>query len=149
MLELAAPSNESLSLTEAAVWIARMTGSRQPHVSTVNRWALHGVRGVRLQGVRVGAKFWTTPDSIAAFLDALNKRSGERQCIIRASTTDTFQQRVRRKQVDDACAQLDSLCKGWDGPQSTRNETTNPSDGEESSRSYLAAEHQWSNRESK
>jgi hypothetical protein len=55
-----AQNANSLSLAEAAEWIARSTGSPKPHISTVNRWATHGVRGVRLQTTRVGAKFWTT-----------------------------------------------------------------------------------------
>jgi hypothetical protein len=142
MLNLESSSEGSLSLADAAVWIARATGSPKPHVSTVNRWARYGVKGVRLQGTRVGAKFWTTADSIAAFLDALNMNPVERQFVVGGDSADTFRQRVRRKQVDDACAQLDSLCKGWDGIQSTEKDTMDPMHVEDQSRDDPTAEHQ-------
>jgi hypothetical protein len=79
----------------------------------------------------VGSKYWTTADCLAEFLDALNTKPDERQAANASNATATFQQRVRQKQVDDACAQLDSLCQGWDSRQSDQGKAINPSCAED------------------
>jgi hypothetical protein len=107
------PAEAAMSLREAAEWIARHTGAPAPNSSTVNRWVAHGVRGVRLQAKRVGAKFWTTPGDVARFLDELNAAPVSGRTSGSACSPATFQQAVRRKQVDDACDHLDQLCTGF------------------------------------
>ncbi len=56
-----------LSLAEAA---ALIPGNPAP--STVARWAIHGVRGVRLESFVVGGKRRTSREAIDRFLAALN-----------------------------------------------------------------------------
>jgi hypothetical protein len=101
------PSDQALSLRAAADWIACHTGVKKPHASTMTRWATRGVKGVRLQVTRVGAKLWTTPGSLAEFLDALNARTSPESV---PATPETFQAGVRRHQIESACMHLDALC---------------------------------------
>jgi hypothetical protein len=43
-----------------------------PHVATVHRWAGNGVRGVKLEVIRVGGQRFTSREAVARFLAALN-----------------------------------------------------------------------------
>jgi len=108
-------SEQAMSIRQAAQWIANYTGAPAPNSTTVNRWVVHGVRGVRLQARRVGAKFWTSPSDVARFLDELNARRGSECTSGVANSQTAFQQAVRQKQVDAACARLDSICAGFVG----------------------------------
>ena len=108
-------SEQAMSIRQAAQWIANHTGAPAPHSSTVNRWVVSGVRGVRLQARRVGAKFWTSPSDVAQFLDELNARPDSECTSGSANSQPTFQQAVRQRQVEAACARLDGLCAGFDG----------------------------------
>lgn len=62
----------SITLAEAAVFVAETTGCRKPHINTVFRWVSKGVRGNRLHAVRVGRTFWTTREAVSDFLMRLN-----------------------------------------------------------------------------
>lgn len=44
-----------------------------PHVATVWRWAMHGVRGVKLESVVIGGCRYTSREAVARFLKALNE----------------------------------------------------------------------------
>ena len=57
-----------LTLTEVAVMIGSQTG-RRPSSSTCWRWALKGVRGKKLEVIRVGGTLYTTWGSVQAFLN--------------------------------------------------------------------------------
>lgn len=42
----------------------------RPHISTLHRWRLRGVRGVRLQTCLVGGRRYTTSQWLAEFIEA-------------------------------------------------------------------------------
>jgi hypothetical protein len=42
----------------------------RPHISTLHRWRLRGVRGVRLQTCLVGGRRYTTSEWLAEFIEA-------------------------------------------------------------------------------
>jgi hypothetical protein len=44
----------------------------RPSMGTLRRWALHGVRGVRLRSWLVGGRRHTSDEAIEEFLDRLN-----------------------------------------------------------------------------
>jgi hypothetical protein len=46
-----------------------------PHTSTVIRWALRGLRGVRLETILVGGRRYTSVEAIERFLERLNEPS--------------------------------------------------------------------------
>ncbi|MBX3413904.1 MAG: DUF1580 domain-containing protein [Pirellulales bacterium] len=46
-----------------------------PHVSTLHRWRLRGVRGVRLETTLIGGKRYTSIEALQRFADRLNGHS--------------------------------------------------------------------------
>lgn len=68
-----ATSTGSITLSEAASFIAQTTGCRRPHLNTLVRWCRKGVRGVRLHSIRVGRTTWTTHAAVTEFLARLNE----------------------------------------------------------------------------
>lgn len=57
---------ELLSLREASQLLPG-----KPHVSTLHRWRLRGIRGVKLITVMVGGKRWVHPDALRDFSAAI------------------------------------------------------------------------------
>ena len=64
---------------ESLVTLAKATHlvnpSRPPNISTVWRWVGNGVRGTRLEALRIGGVRYTSTEAIARFLVALNSPS--------------------------------------------------------------------------
>lgn len=50
----------------------------RPSVSSLHRWATHGIRGNKLGSVRVGSKIFTTPEWVAEFLARCNETDDDR-----------------------------------------------------------------------
>ncbi|MCS7466126.1 DUF1580 domain-containing protein [Stieleria sp. ICT_E10.1] len=74
--------NKTLSrvLTEDAITLAEvpaMLPGRRPHVSTVWRWYRTGVRGVRLEAVKIGRSVITSRQAVTRFLTHLNASNGD------------------------------------------------------------------------
>lgn len=66
----------------------------RPHISTLHRWRLRGVRGVRLQTCLVGGRRYTTSQWLAEFIEASSiavapeapaRRDTRREAAIRAA----------------------------------------------------------------
>jgi hypothetical protein len=49
-----------------------------PHISTLHRWAMRGVRGVKLDTVVVGHRRFVTKEAIDQFLAELNETDNDR-----------------------------------------------------------------------
>ncbi len=63
-------AEELLSLTDAAKALPPIDGKR-PHVSTIWRWVRRGVRGIRLEHVRLGHRVCTSQEALARFAQRL------------------------------------------------------------------------------
>ena len=61
---------ELLSLSEACAALPRIDGKR-PHTSTIWRWCRKGVRGVRLEHVRLGHRICTSRAALNRFANTL------------------------------------------------------------------------------
>lgn len=70
-----------------------------PHVSTLHRWRLKGVRGHRLESILVGGSRFTSHQAIARFIAALNERS-------EPTTPPVFSAAQRQRMSDAARAEL-------------------------------------------
>jgi hypothetical protein len=57
---------ELLSLREASQLLPG-----KPHISTLHRWRLRGIRGVKLITVMVGGRRWVHPDALRDFNAAI------------------------------------------------------------------------------
>ena len=64
-----------LSFAEAAKQLPLRRGGRRVHVATLYRWASAGLRGVRLETLRVGGTLCTSLKALQRFFDALSDRS--------------------------------------------------------------------------
>ena len=65
-----------MTFTEAAGWFERRFG-RRPNVATIWRWAVKGVRGVRLQTISLGRYRYTTEVALERFVDQTSSASLE------------------------------------------------------------------------
>lgn len=101
--------NESLlSLTEATKALPRVNGKR-PSISTLWRWCRRGLRGVRLEYIRVGRGIATSHEALNRFFNSLAAADptvvppaiSERPPTIDASG------KVRQQQITDADRILD------------------------------------------
>lgn len=63
-----------ISPAEASKLVPPNRLDRPVHVSTVVRWILHGVRGVRLEAVRIGGRWATTEEAMSRFSAALTAK---------------------------------------------------------------------------
>jgi len=64
-----------LSLREAVRYVPSINGRRRA-VSTLYRWCRRGIKGIRLEYVRVGRNVATTPEALERFFAALAAADG-------------------------------------------------------------------------
>jgi hypothetical protein len=64
-------SEEIHSLTNATKLLPARRSGRKPHVSCLFRWAKHGLRGVRLETIRVGGTLCTSREALERFFARL------------------------------------------------------------------------------
>jgi len=69
MIDIA--TEEVLSFADAVKRLPRRRGGARPHIATLYRWAQHGVRGIRLETIMVGATRCTSVEKLQAYFDAL------------------------------------------------------------------------------
>lgn len=68
-------SESLLSAPEAARRVPPTRLDRPTHVSTIIRWITHGVRGVRLEAVRLGGRWVTSVEALDRFAAALTAQA--------------------------------------------------------------------------
>ena len=64
-------SEKLISLVEAAKRLPPGRNGKPTHVSTILRWILHGIRGVKLEAVRCGGRWVTSEEALARFMQRL------------------------------------------------------------------------------
>ena len=67
-----------VSFPEAARLLPRRRRGRKPHVATLYRWASRGLRGHRLETIRVGGSLCTSVEALQRFFDKLTDRESAR-----------------------------------------------------------------------
>ena len=80
----------------------RPTG-RRLHISAVYRWIQHGVRGNRLECIRIGGTTYTSVEALQRFADGLSRRKPDPPLLANASTA------TRRKQIERATREVEAL----------------------------------------
>jgi len=65
-----------VTLTEATHHLPRRRKGKRPAVSTIFRWAQHGVRGVRLETIQVGGTKCTSIEALQRFCERLTLANG-------------------------------------------------------------------------
>jgi hypothetical protein len=77
----------------------------RPHTSSIWRWCRRGVRGVRLEYVRVGSKIFTTSAALNRLVNAL-AAADEHQSATAIPTTKPSTPAAREKSIQRACELL-------------------------------------------
>src|SRR5262245_44002875 len=80
--------------------LPRRRRGRRPHVSTLYRWAMRGLRGVRLETICVGGTLCTSREAVLRFFEALTQ---QRQTHAKGPTVSS------QAQADAVNKQLDAL----------------------------------------
>ncbi len=70
MADLNLLTEDVISLTEARNFLPEVGGQKRPHVSTVWRWSLRGVGGVKLETVKIGSRIVTSKQAATRFIAA-------------------------------------------------------------------------------
>ena len=66
------PSSDYITFAEAAKMLPG-----QPHISTLHRWRISGVRGVRLSTTLIGGRRYVQRSCIAEFFAKINQTAGD------------------------------------------------------------------------
>jgi hypothetical protein len=92
-----------LSFAQAAKlpYLPIRRAGKRPHPATLWRWALHGVRGVKLESVMCGAVRCTSAEAIGRFFERLTAQAA-------GSPAPTPTPRVDRRAVERAERVLDA-----------------------------------------
>jgi len=58
---------------------ARKVLPSRPSINTIYRWFWKGVRGIKLESIRVGGRIFTTKEACERFIHASSKRPTEKE----------------------------------------------------------------------
>ena len=96
-----------LSLAQAARLVPPTRLDKQVHVSTILRWISHGVRGVRLEAVRIGVRWVTTHEALERFSAALTAQHFSPPSPIGTSSRqDTSRRQRQQERVEEQLSAL-------------------------------------------
>ena len=60
-----------ITFSELARSLPRRRGDRPVHLATIHRWRSRGLKGFRLEGIRVGGAWHTSREAFRRFVDRL------------------------------------------------------------------------------
>lgn len=95
-----------ISLADAAKELPAFNGKRV-HTSTLWRWCIEGVRGIRLEHVRVGGRICTSVEALSRFTNRLAEVR-ETRSRYPGDKSSSDAEKSRTKASDAACAALES-----------------------------------------
>lgn len=102
-------NEQVLSMAQAARVLPTRTNGKPLHVGTLYRWVCQGLRGVRLETVRIGDHMYTSREALQRFVGALTD-AAERRGVNDESGTAGL--RDRRRNVDAELARRLAPKKG-------------------------------------
>ena len=86
-----------VSLTEAATHLPRRRTGKRPHVATLYRWAARGMRGVKLETIRVGGTLCTSLEALQRFCARLTDPTAppeERSSVERTHAVESAEEQL-------------------------------------------------------
>ena len=96
-----------LSLSEAAKRVPKVNG-RRVHASTIYRWCRRGLKGVRLEYVRIGRRMATSAEALKRFFSALAEADGDPPAHRHARASERSPSRAARaREIAQSEAKLD------------------------------------------
>ena len=103
MIELT--SEQLIPIRDVPKLLPKRPNGRRIHISAVYRWMQRGVRGVRLEWIKIGGTTYTSHEALQRFSERLSE--AQAQPGTRRSLT-----RTRRKQIDQAARQVEAILAG-------------------------------------
>src|SRR5262245_19011165 len=64
-------SETVVSYQDVITRILPASGGRRVHIGTLHRWRSHGLRGVRLESLKLGGRWHTSLEALQRFFDSL------------------------------------------------------------------------------
>jgi hypothetical protein len=107
--------NEQLvPLNEVPALLPSRGSGKRIHISAIYRWAQRGIRGIRLEVIRVGGTTYTSREALQRFASPSPT----------ASTVTRQNSASRQKQIDNALQSLDQFLYG--GKRRSNDQRTTP-----------------------
>lgn len=78
-----------LSLADAAANLPSLKDGRPIHVTTLWRWARYGLRGIKLETIKIGGRVFTNRQSLQKFFADVAKASSLRSSSAAAAGRET------------------------------------------------------------
>jgi hypothetical protein len=85
-----------LTLSQAAERLPKRPNGKSVHVATIYRWAMTGLRGVRLETLPVGGTICTSAEALQRFAEALAETPRSRRGFAPRPALSKARQRARR-----------------------------------------------------
>jgi hypothetical protein len=79
-------TEEVRPISKATKWIPPRRYDRPPHASCLFRWAKHGLRGIKLETLRVGGTLCTSRQALERFFARLAELDGPNADVASAET---------------------------------------------------------------
>jgi hypothetical protein len=95
-------SEKLLTLANAALLRPLRRDGKATHVSTVHRWITTGIRGVKLEAVRIGGTWFTSIQAVQRFADRLTELGSQD----RSPPTDTSARQRHLEVLDEELRRL-------------------------------------------
>jgi len=89
-----------IPLREAPRHLPPRPNGKRVHISACYRWISRGVRGVRLEAIRIGGSTYTSLEALQRFADHLGAPGAT------PTTSEPTATRTRRRQIDQASKRL-------------------------------------------
>ncbi len=103
-------SSETLiSIREAPRHLPKRPNGKRIHISACYRWISRGVRGVRLDSIKIGGSTYTSTEALQRFADRL---SAEKQCSVQPSDETP----ERQQEIEIASKRLRRLLREPENP---------------------------------
>lgn len=83
-----------VTIPQASALLPPDESGRRPHIATIYRWMLRGVKGVRLETCLVGGKRFTSHEALQRFSESVTRAAQGKAPVPRAG--------IRRKRHDEA-----------------------------------------------
>lgn len=93
-------TEQLISIHEVPKFVPAQPNGRRVHISSCYRWISRGVRGVKLEVLRIGGRCYTSVEALQRFFDQLS------QPVTRDRAVNSV---TRSKQLDATARKLDRL----------------------------------------
>ena len=70
MADLKLLTEDVIALSQVRNFLPKIEGGKRPHASTIWRWSLRGIGGVKLETAKIGSQIVTSKQAVTRFIAA-------------------------------------------------------------------------------